>query len=86
MQPQSEDTHPEIERIQIDLFRQASIAKKVALVDAWSQSIRNAARLNIQKEHPNANEEEVKLMLVERMYGKDLAEKIRKKLEARKQK
>jgi hypothetical protein len=86
MQPQSEDTHPEIERIQIELFRQASIAKKVALVDAWSQSIRNIARLNIQKEHPNASEEEVKLMLVERMYGKELADKVRKDLEARKQK
>lgn len=86
MQPQSEDTHPEIERIQIDLFRQAPITKKIALVNAWSQSIRNAARLNIQKEHPNASEEEVKLMLVERMYGKELADKVGSELKRRKQK
>lgn len=86
MQPQSEDTHPEIEKIQIDLFRQAPITKKIALVNAWSQSIRDASRLDIQKEHSNAGEEEVKLMLVERMYGKELADKVGNELKRRKQK
>ena len=86
MQPQSDDTYPEIERIDIDFCRYASPSQKVAVVNALNQAMRDAMRVDIQKEHPDASEDEVKLLIAERMYGKELIDKVRAELERRKQK
>ncbi|MBA2678238.1 MAG: hypothetical protein H0U76_07595 [Ktedonobacteraceae bacterium] len=82
MQPQSEDAHFDVEKIDLDFYRRASPSQKLAAVDALNQ----AMRLDILKEHPDTSEEEVKLMIAERMYGKELIDKVRAELERRKQK
>jgi hypothetical protein len=76
----SMDTHPEIEKKQIELLRQAPTTKRFALMSAWSRFIRGAARENIRKDHPEASDQEIELMLVARLYGDELAEKVRKYL------
>jgi hypothetical protein len=85
MRPLSRDTHPDIEKVQIELLRKAPLSKRFAIVDAWSQFIREAARQRIQREHPSTSEEEVNLILLERLYGQPLAEKVRKELIRRRQ-
>ncbi len=37
MRTQSEDTSPEMERVQIELIRKASTSKRFAIMQAWSQ-------------------------------------------------
>ncbi len=83
MRTQSSDTSPEVEKVQIELLRKAPISKHIAIVDEWSQFIRALARQDIRKQHHFASEEEVDLMLVERLYGRPLAEKIRLDLKRR---
>lgn len=80
MRPLSRDTHPDIEKVQIELLRKAPITKHFAIVDEWSRFIRAAARQDIRISHPSASEEEIDLMFVERLYGQSLAEKVRKDL------
>jgi hypothetical protein len=85
MRPLSRDTHHDIEKVHIELLRKAPISKRFAIVCAWSQFIREAAKQGIRRDHPSANEEEVNLILLERLYGQTLAEKVRRELIRRRQ-
>ncbi len=80
MRTQSMDTHPDIERVQIEMIRKASIFKRFEIIDAWSQFIIEAAKQVIRREHPDISEQEVSLLLVERQYGAPLAARVRAEL------
>jgi hypothetical protein len=77
MRTQSEDTNPEMERVQIELIRKASPAKLFGLVRSMSQSMIQASRENIRQLHPDASKEELTLIFVELYYGKELANLVR---------
>src|SRR6266567_6742920 len=77
MRTQSEDTSPEMERVQIELIRKASIAKRFAIMQAWSQLLIEANKQRIHKDHPDASEEEISLIFVARHYGQALADGLR---------
>ena len=81
MRTQSEDTSPEMERVQIELIRKASSAKLFGLVRSMSQTMMQASRENIRRLHPNANKEELTLIFVELYYGKELANLVRTQME-----
>src|SRR5258707_11314506 len=83
MRTQSEDTSPEIERVQIELIRKASPAKIFNLVRSMSQTMMQASRENIQRLHPGASKEELTLTFIELYYGKELANFVRAKMERR---
>src|SRR5258707_5188111 len=83
MRTQSEDTSPEIERVQIELIRKASPAKIFNLVRSMSQTMMQASRENIQRLHPGASKEELTLTFIELYYGKELADFVRAKMERR---
>ena len=83
MRTQSEDTSPEIERIQIELIRKASPTKIFGLVRSMSQTMIQASRRNIRKLHPDASEEEITLIFVELYYGKEIAHLVRSQIEKR---
>ncbi len=85
MRTQSEDTSPEMERVQIELIRKAPITKRFALMQSWTQFIIEVAKQGIRRTHPNASEEEVALILVARQYGQSLADKVRADMERRRQ-
>jgi hypothetical protein len=74
------DTHPEIERIQIELIRKASPAKLFGIVRSLSQSMIQASRRNIRELHPEVSEEELAFILVELYYGKELAQRMQQHL------
>jgi hypothetical protein len=84
MRTQSIDTSPEAERVQIELLRKASLAKKFSIVRSLSQSLIEVSRRNIRQVHPDASEEELHLILIEMYYGKELAERVRLGLEREK--
>jgi hypothetical protein len=83
MRTQSEDTSPEMERVQIELIRKASPAKIFGLVRSMSQTMVQASRENIRKLHPDASKEELTLILIELYYGKELANLVRTQMERR---
>jgi hypothetical protein len=83
MRTQSEDTSPEVERIQIELIRKASPAKIFGLVRSMSQTMIEASLRNIRKLHPGASEEEITLIFVELYYGKKAANLVRSQIEKR---
>ncbi len=70
------DTRPEAERVQIELMRKMSPAKKFGLVRSMTQTMIQASRENIRRLHPNANEEELTLIFIELYYGKELANRV----------
>ncbi len=77
MATQSRDTHPEAERIQIELLRKAGPQRRLELGIAFSQEAMAIARQGIARAHPHLSEEEQKLLFVEVTYGKDLADRVR---------
>jgi hypothetical protein len=83
MRTQSEDTSPEMERVQIELIRKASSAKLFGLVRSMSQTMMQASRENIRRLHPDANKEELILIFVELYYGKELANLVHTQMEKR---
>ena len=83
MRTQSEDTSPEMERVQIELIRKAPITKRFAIMQAWSQFLIEANKQRIHKDHPDASEEEVALIFVARHYGQALADGLRADLARR---
>jgi hypothetical protein len=83
MRTQSEDTSPEMERVQIELIRKASPAKLFGLVRSMSQTMMQASRENIRKLHPDASKEELSLILVELYYGKEVANLVRTQMKRR---
>lgn len=85
MRTQSMDTSPEAERVQIELLRKASITRRFAIMQAWSQFIVEANRQHIRKAHPDASEEELALIFVAQQYGQELADKLRADLARRRQ-
>jgi hypothetical protein len=77
------DTHPEAERVQIDLLRQATPERRAALALALSQHVAYLAREAIRRAHPGASETEIDLQYVALHYGQDLADRVRAYLDVR---
>ena len=78
---QSSDTHPEAERVQIDIIRQASVARRISIVRSLSQTSIFLSRRAIARAHPELNEQKVDLLFVAYHYGDDLAAHLREYLE-----
>lgn len=83
MKTQSEDTHPDAERVQIELLRRASVEQRVRLACNMSETVMQLAWRAIQRANPDATEDEVALKFVAVHYGKDLESRLRKYLSRR---
>ena len=77
MRTQSSDTDLQTETIQLELFRRASVAKRVAAVISLSQSTIELACRAIRRQSPNCGEREVLLRFVAIHHGSELAERLR---------
>jgi len=80
---QSIDTHPGAEEIQIMLLRQATVAKRLAVMRSLSQTTIQLSRRAIRRANPTYSPLEVKLTFVAYHYGGELAERLRQYLEQR---
>jgi len=78
------DTSPEAERVQIELIRKASPAKRFTIMEAWSQFLIEANKQGIRKNRPDLSEEDVGLIFVANNYGRALADQLREDLSRRK--
>lgn len=83
MRTQSIDTHPETERVMIELIRQASTSKRFRLVQSLTQSALWSSIHVWWKSHPQTSEQEAAVHIVSCTYGAVLAQRVQQALERR---
>jgi hypothetical protein len=76
----STDTDDAAERVQIQLLREATIARRAALAFSLTRTVVELARRSIARRHPGASEEEIGVIFVAENYGQDLARGVRERL------
>ncbi len=77
------DTHPDAERVQIELLRQATGAQKIAQLRSLTSLVIGLSRRAIARANPQLDHHEVDMLWVEINYGKDLAARLRSYVEVR---
>jgi hypothetical protein len=79
----SADTSPEAERVQLELLRNASPAQRASLARSLSRTTMRLVRRAVREAHPKIDDEEFAVRFVAQVYGPELAEELRRHLEAR---
>ena len=74
---------PEVERLWLDLIRDATPWGNFLLTCALSQYAIHASKQAIREAHREMDEEEVQLAFVAKHYGQELADKVRESLARR---
>jgi hypothetical protein len=72
----SSDTHPKMEKMQIEFIRRMSASKKIAIVDGLNETVKTLAMSGIKQRHPDATPQQIQRMLAELMLGAELAQKV----------
>ena len=70
------DTHPQIEALQIELWRRASPTHKMNMLAQLNASARTLALTGLRSRHPQASEAELRRRLADLLLGEDLARKV----------
>ena len=83
MRTQSEDTDLQAERVQLDLLRRATVAKRATTALSLSQTVVELARKAIRRQNPELSKQEVLLRFVAVHYGPELAGRLAAGLERR---
>ncbi len=77
------DTHPDAERVQLELIRKMSIAERLACAAEWTRMVVALSRDGVARANPAAHARELDLLWVQQQYGADLASRLRNYLEER---
>lgn len=72
MKTQSPDTHPEIERLQIEAYRRMTPAERLHKVWELNRFAREMVMADVQRRYPNADERERKLRAASRWLPAEL--------------
>ena len=70
------DTHPKIEAIQIQLWREASPTRKMNMVAQLNATVRLLALSGLRSRFPQASESELQRRLADLILGDELARKV----------
>jgi len=70
------DTHPKMEALQIQLWRQASPTRKMEMLAQLNQLARTLALTGLRSQHPDAGDTELRFMLAELVLGDYMARKV----------
>lgn len=77
MKPYSEDTSPEAHCRHVENVRAMTPAERVQVAfDMSARAMAQAIRV-IQNQYPGMDEMDARIVLLERLYGKELADKVR---------
>jgi predicted component of type VI protein secretion system len=72
----SSDTHPKMEALQIQLWRQASPTRKMNMLAQLNTSARLLAMTGLRSRFPQASEAELRFKLAGLLLGDELARKV----------
>jgi hypothetical protein len=81
----SADTDPEAERVQLQVLREATVEKRLALAFSLTRTTMGLAWRSVREDYPGADDDELRVRFVERVYGLELAEDFRRHLKRRRQ-
>jgi hypothetical protein len=70
------DTHPDIERIQIDWMRQAPVWRKLEMLGQLNQTLKVLALSGLRERYPQASQSELHRRLAGLILGEQLAAKV----------
>ena len=70
------DTHPKMEALQIQLWRQASPTRKMHMLAQLNASARMLALAGLHSQYPQDSEAELRSRLADLLLGKELARKV----------
>lgn len=70
------DTHPQMEALQIELWRQASPTRKMHMLAQLNASARTLALAGLRSRFPNASEDELRYPIAVLLLGEELARKV----------
>lgn len=70
------DTHPKMEALQIQLWRQASPTRKMNMLAQLNQSARALALTGLRAQYPQASEAELHFQLASLLLGDEIAQKV----------
>lgn len=76
------DTHPDAERVQIELLRRKTPAERLAMARRLSELVVRMSRQAIARQHPDWSPQQVRLAWMEIHYGRELADQVRDYLDA----
>lgn len=77
------DTHPTVDRVQIELLRRFSPGKRARLALSLSDLVISSSKRAIRLANPDLDERALKLRFIALNYGEELAERVRLHLERR---
>jgi hypothetical protein len=72
----SSDTHPKMEALQIELWKQASPTRKMQMLAQLNNSARTLALAGLRSRYPQASEIELRRRLASLLLGEQVAWKI----------
>lgn len=70
------DTHPKMEALQIQLWRDASPTRKMNMLAQLNSSVRMLALAGLRSRFPNASEAELRYKMAVLLLGEELAQKV----------
>lgn len=70
------DTHPRMEALQIQLWRQATPTRKMQMLAQLNSSLRILALTGLRSRFPNASDTELRRRLANLLLGEELARKV----------
>ena len=70
------DTHPKMEALQIQLWRQASATRKMHMLAQLNASAQMLALAGLQSRYPQASKAELRRRLADLLLGEELARKV----------
>jgi hypothetical protein len=74
MRTQSSDTHPEIERLQIEGLRRRGTVGRLETLWSWSAGIVGLSVAGLRRLHPELDERHIRRLFVELNYGAEIAD------------
>lgn len=72
----SSDTHPKMEALQIELWRQASPTRKMQMLAQLNASARMLALTGLRSRYPQASKDQLRRRLADLLLGEELARKV----------
>jgi hypothetical protein len=72
----SSDTHPKMEALQIQLWRQASPTRKMHMLAQLNESVRIVALAGLRSRYPNADKAELRRRLAGLILGEEVARRV----------
>ena len=72
----SADTDPRIEKIQIEMLRQVTPARKMRMVTEMNHTVRMFMAAGLKKRNPEASPETLRRMFAELLLGDEMAQKV----------